>query len=1119
MGYTPPRRAVVLVAAIAAASIATIALAAAVPTEVYSPQTIRILTPQGPKTVPILCASGRVLIRLRPGATAEQLREALQGMEGRILKAWPDLGLYMVSLPHGMSVREGVLRWAGQAPVAAAYPDLVKYAARVPNDPLYSQQWQWDKISAPSAWDIQTGSASVVVAILDTGIDLDHPDLQSRIWTNANEIPGNGVDDDANGYTDDYYGWDFIDDDGVPDPGATDATDPNQAGAFHGTHVAGLVGAATDNAIGVAGHDWACRLMAVRVMDVSGVGFDSDIIDGVNYAIDNGANVINLSLVGGYSSAYDVVFQKARQLGVVVVAAAGNNDHEFLDNPATWMSPVCNDGPQPQQDNWVLGVAATDQNDQKTWFSNYDGSSYGTFVDVSAPGENIWSTLIDDPAHGFDTPYGPADGTSMAAPIVAGLVALVLAQYPGYTPEAVIEQIKTTCDDIDSVNPGYAGKLGAGRINSAAALSVHLPPRPPQSVVAGDTPNDEGGSITVSWTRSPDDGAGRNSVVEYRIYRSDDDTSGGGHQPLGNWTQVGSVPAGGATVFNDTSIAGDGIYYWYVVAAFDGAAEGWSNPAGPAAARDDLPPPPITTLYAGDTQADDGGSITLSWPGYTPPADFAGYRVYRSTSEFTRISEAELIADLPKVAGNPPSPYYQDTDVVDGTEYWYAVTAYDDVGNEQRTVTAVGPVVPYPNFMLSLPPGLQMIALPARTRDRDMAAVLGIDPNQLQLARWDPVQEAYHSYSPAVSDSFLEEDIGRGYWVQLTSSLLLAIGGMPAEGDEFRIDLAAGWNQIGNPFDADVDWSAVQIEYGGTRYTLDQAYSMNIAGNFAWIWNPYTQGYRLVTAYAGLGQQKLPRCAGFFFLAWQPCTLIVPRPAGATAVARSRQASPADWLIRLELRSEGRVDADNFIGVGPREMVVQAPPAVDGGPRLHLLAADGTKAAAVVSSQANARWELVVEAPQGGRARLCWPDLSRLPRDLRPVLIDEATGRRVYMRTATGYDMELSPGEVRKLAMELAEVGPLAVRAAAVSAGPRPVVALSLTADAAVDAVVMNLAGRPVRVLAKARPMAAGEHQLVWDGLGSSGQPVPPGVYLIRIRAVTGTGQQASAVARVLLRR
>jgi subtilisin family serine protease len=336
--------------------------------------------------------------------------------------------------------------WAASRPSGSALSTTVTYTAYMPflardfelrldpNDPMYLADGQWAlaKIQASQAWYVSRGY-SVTVAVVDTGVELFHPDLVDSLWTNWGETAGNGLDDDGNGYVDDVYGWDFADGDNGP-------WDPHG----HGTHVAGIVGATTDNAVGIAGIGWGVTVMPVRILDASGNGDDWDFFQGVCYAVDNGAQVVNLSLggAGGSKSLEDAV-QYAQSKGALVVAAAGNWGVSMPFYPAYY------DG--------VIGVSATNQNDQKASFSNY-----GSYVDVAAPGVGILSTKP------YPTDYGLMDGTSMATPMVSGLAALIWTEYPSATADQVWAAIRDGADDLGS--PGWDAYFGWGRINAANSL-------------------------------------------------------------------------------------------------------------------------------------------------------------------------------------------------------------------------------------------------------------------------------------------------------------------------------------------------------------------------------------------------------------------------------------------------------------------------------------------------------------------------------------------------------------------------------------------------------------------------------------------------------------------------
>jgi len=328
-----------------------------------------------------------------------------------------------------------------------------------PNDPELARQWGLAKINAPAAWGIVTGAVSITIAIVDTGIDLRHPDLTPQLWINPDEIPANGLDDDANSKVDDVHGWHFYQAANGP---AENALVQDDFG--HGTHVAGIAAAATDNGIGIAGVAWGGRLMAVKVLDQYGTGWYSDIIAGIIYAADNGARIVNLSLGGATpSQALCDAAVYAGSRGALVVAAAGNTGGAVL---------------YPAACAGVLAVAATDQADARPSFSNF-----GPQIDLAAPGVHIYSTWY---ATGIGASgYFTKSGTSMATPYVAGAAALVWSQWPAWRADQVSQQLLATATDVST--PGWDPYSGWGRVNAAAAVGW-TPRRYFYPLVAGQSP-------------------------------------------------------------------------------------------------------------------------------------------------------------------------------------------------------------------------------------------------------------------------------------------------------------------------------------------------------------------------------------------------------------------------------------------------------------------------------------------------------------------------------------------------------------------------------------------------------------------------------------------------------
>jgi serine protease len=308
-----------------------------------------------------------------------------------------------------------------------------------PNDPFYPLQWSLEQVHAETAWDFAHGDTNIVIAICDIGTDFTHADLAPQRWMNYQELRGQtGVDDDGNGLVDDYYGYDWVDLDGNPAP---------ENGDSHGTHVAGIAGAARNNGLGISGVAGNCRLMGVRCGEGTTVPYG---YEGIWYAARAGAKIINCSWSGyGFSNYENEIVQYARGLGSVVVAAAGN------DNEPTFHYPAFLEG--------VVGVAATDIADYAASFTNY-----GSWVDIAAPGVNILSTL---PQNG----YGYASGTSMACPLVAGALAVVWSRWPQLSGSQAPARLIGSADPIDLRNGDLAGQLGLGRLNLYRAVADTLP--------------------------------------------------------------------------------------------------------------------------------------------------------------------------------------------------------------------------------------------------------------------------------------------------------------------------------------------------------------------------------------------------------------------------------------------------------------------------------------------------------------------------------------------------------------------------------------------------------------------------------------------------------------------
>ena len=373
--------------------------------------------------------------------------------------------LSLVKLPQALSVAEAMLLMADDERVSSVSPNHIKESFATPND-MDPRLWAMPKIDAPKAWDKTVGSRDgSIVAVVDTGIDYNHPDLAANMWTNPGEkLDGN--DTDGNGYVDDIHGA-YV---------ARHTGDPMDNDG-HGTHCAGSIGAVGNNGTGVVGVNWNTQLMGVRFFDENGLGTSAGVIRSILYATENGARITSNSYGGGGSEAEKEVFEKSPLLHVVAAGNAGRD----IDRRATF--PAAYDIPN------IVSVAASDSNDQLAWFSNW-GMKH---VDLSAPGVEILSTLPGGE-------YGVKSGTSMATPHVAGAAAMIADFYPGISNDEIKHRLMASADYTSFT--GF--KTPAGRLNLANSLEDDtVPPAAPNDFRPLETTRTK---VKLGWTATGDDG-------------------------------------------------------------------------------------------------------------------------------------------------------------------------------------------------------------------------------------------------------------------------------------------------------------------------------------------------------------------------------------------------------------------------------------------------------------------------------------------------------------------------------------------------------------------------------------------------------------------------------------
>jgi len=400
---------------------------------------------------------GEILVGVKDGVAPDAIQAINAQLGAEIIYEYRIINAYQLRIPQGLDVPAAIDFYNNQPEVEYADPNYIVYADVIPNDPRFNNLWGLHNtgqtggtpdadIDAPEAWDTTTGSEEIVVASIDTGVDYNHEDLAANMWMNPGEIPGNGVDDDGNGFVDDVYGWDFVNNDNSP-------MDDNG----HGTHTSGTIGAVGNNKIGVVGVCWNVRIMALKFLSAGGSGSTANAIKCIEYATMMGARLSNNSWGGGGKS---IPLAIAIWKGPLFVAAAGgdggNND-------------VTPHYPSSYRLRNIISVAAADHNDMLSPFSNYGKRS----VDLGAPGVNILSTLP-----GND--YNYYSGTSMAAPYVAGVAALVM----GVSSLSDIEVKRCILKSVDKV-PDLTGKvLTGGRLNADKAVNCAIPVAPPITIAS-----------------------------------------------------------------------------------------------------------------------------------------------------------------------------------------------------------------------------------------------------------------------------------------------------------------------------------------------------------------------------------------------------------------------------------------------------------------------------------------------------------------------------------------------------------------------------------------------------------------------------------------------------------
>jgi len=928
--------------------------------------------------------------------------------------------------------------------------------------------------------------------VIDTGVDWEHPDLAANIWINEDEFNGTaGVDDDGNGYTDDIRGWDFYSGDNDPKP-RFDDEDAVDTVISHGTHCAGIACAVGNNGRGVAGQAWNCKIMCLKgcVDDPATYG-DAGVvyIDALQYAIDNGADVVSMSIGGAMTPSQMVTDMIAA--GCTAGPVPGKNDDRNGVNYAVCMQnwsqmvPELDPAGAETEANEIIGVCAVQTNLEMTDYTNWSTTDH--LADISAPGGSTTegidylSTGLYIPGSAKFTEYIGMEGTSMATPHVAGVLALVRSLSPESTAAEVRDAVLETADyeGLYEANPTMEDheQLGRGVLDGYAACESVSTSLPDASVVApslGQLVTTTTPKIVVSARRK-----GSRSAPLTRVTVRLDPTEG-------------TLPTDEDAVWLDR----------------------------------------VTNAVGGDDTPD--GLDDLSGDSYPEDSRF----------------RVELGSPLPIGSGGSETHVVEVTvtdarEVPDGAD----PNAPTVTVTSTFRLTAVG--LSSGRHMFSVPYLLHEGSDLSNARPQTvLSQVPGGDGQGFYIARWNPSAgdprapgKYIRSDAAGLDDPYLAIfEPGKSYWVDVPVSTQRLI--IQGESLEDRADwlirdaayndhetgsdwLTPGWHQIANPFPFAIKLSSFLIETeAGARVPLATAVQDGICRG-------------VIYGYSGGGYVTyvIPNAIvepfeGYWFRTLTKCKLYaIPDAATTTATVSARSAEKTNlWQVDLTAKADDTVSSVSLAssasatdGFDPL-LDIEQPPQIETDVVLSIESADLEDESlmrdvrGVVEDQAT--WRLVARTEGARDVTLNWGDLRALPREYAISLTDTQTGEVMSMRHQAVYSFRSTDGETeREFVVTVRRVDPSAAFRVLVESADTvrngATVSFRLSEDASVDCVVLNVAGRVVRTVTRDERMAAGARSVLWDGRSDAGTAVPAGVYRLEIRARSDRGEIARALATV----
>ena len=586
-----------------------------------------------------------VLIKFKRGVGKQARQFAINSVQGKRIGTFRlDPDLFHLKVPATIGTDIAISNLIRNPNVQYAVRNDIYYIDQdqvFPDDPRFKRQWALHNakdadIDAPEAWNFSTGSPQIIVAVFDTGVDYNHEDLATNIWTNPRETPGDGVDDDGNGYVDDVYGYDFVNEDGDPmdDQG-------------HGTACAGIIGGVGNNGLGITGINWTVRIMCVKIHNKSGISTAQAVIDGIDYAIVNGAHITSNSYGNRGDKANEAVRDaifKAHNAGILCVFSSGNDG---VNTDIDLYYPACHDFTYYEMDyDNIISVTATGRNDKQ--YYNWGQET----VDMAGCSPSITTTR---PGNTYTDRFG---GTSAACPHVAGVAALVWGNEPSLT----LMEVKTRLMDTVRLVPSLTGLcVTGGTVNAYNALSAGgpppLPPAAPGNLTANASVCDQ---INLGWQDNSENEDG------FKIERSLSSVDFG---------QIDTVGPDVAS-YSDTTVAENTTYYYRVRAYNVGGNSEYSGIVSSTTPFCPSEPPATPTSLTARARGKD--KIALKWKDNSNNEDT--FNIYKGLSP-TSLSLLET------VEANTTS--YLDSGLAPKTTYYYKVCAYNANGeNCSPTVNA-----------------------------------------------------------------------------------------------------------------------------------------------------------------------------------------------------------------------------------------------------------------------------------------------------------------------------------------------------------------------------------------------------------------------------------------------